>query len=61
MTILVLHQAAPPTFCSKIAPVLQLDASTDLSNCAYLLVYCRYTHAVELKDRVLDVQKSRDD
>ena len=35
--------------------------SIDVSNCTYLLVYCQYIHAVELKDWVLDVRKSRDD
>jgi len=34
----------------KARVTLQLDESTDLSNCTYLLVYWRYTHAVELKD-----------
>ena len=29
---------------------LQLNESTDVSNCTYLLVYCRYIHAVELKE-----------
>ena len=32
---------------------LQLDESTDVLNCAYLLVYCRYVHAGELKEEFL--------
>jgi len=33
----------------------QLDESTDVSNCMYLLVYCRYAHAAagELKVKYL--------
>jgi len=30
-----------------------LDESTDVSNCSYFFVYCRYIHAVELKEEFL--------
>ena len=37
---------------SNIARVAQqLDESTDVLNCTYLFVYCRYMHAVELKEK----------
>jgi len=32
---------------------LQLGESTDVLNCKYLLVYCRYVHAAELKETFL--------
>jgi len=43
---------------NKATVTLQLDESIDVSNCTYLLAYCQYLHAVELKDCVLDVRKS---
>jgi len=46
---------------NKARVTLQLVESTDVLNCTYLFVYCRYKHAVELKDWVLHVRKPRDD
>ena len=40
---------------------LQLGETNEVSNCTYVLLYCRYIHAVGLKERILDVRKSRDD
>jgi len=33
--------------------ILHLYESTDVSDCTYLLVYCRYMHAVDLKKELL--------
>ena len=41
----ILNQVADEIRASKARISLQLDESTDVSNCAYLLVYCRYEHA----------------
>ena len=49
----VLNQVADEIRASKARISLQLDESTDVSNCAYLLVYCRYEHAGELKEEFL--------
>ena len=36
--------------CNKARATHQLDESTDVSNCMYLLVYWQYIHVVKLKD-----------
>ena len=49
----ILNQVADEILASKAKISIQLDESTDVSNCAYLLVYCRYVHAGELKEELL--------
>ena len=49
----ILNQVADEIRASKARISLQLDESTDVSNCAYLLVHCRYEHAGELKEEFL--------
>ena len=49
----ILNQVADEILVSKEKISIQLDESTDVSNCAYLLVYCRYVHAGELKEEFL--------
>ena len=49
----ILNQVADEIRASKARVSLQLDESTNVSNCAYLLVYCRYEHAGELKEEFL--------
>ena len=47
----ILNQVADKIRASKARISLQL--STDVSNCSYLLVYCRYEHAGKLKEEFL--------
>jgi len=42
----ILDHVADEIQSKKARVSLQLDESTDLSNCTYLLVYCRYVQAV---------------
>ena len=49
----ILNQVADEIRASKARISLQLDQSTDVSNCTYFLVYCRYEHACELKEEFL--------
>ena len=49
----ILNQVAYEILVSKAKISIQLDESTDVSNCTYLLVYCRYVHAGELKEKFL--------
>ena len=49
----ILNQIADEIRASKAKISIQLDESTDVSNCAYLLVYCRYVNAGELKEEFL--------
>ena len=49
----ILNQVADEIQASKARISYQLDESTDVSNCAYLLVYYRYEHAGELKEEFL--------
>ena len=49
----ILDLVAEEIRANKARIILQLDGSTDVSNCAYLLVYCRYVHAGELKEEFL--------
>ena len=49
----ILNQVVDKIRGSKARINFQLDESTDMSNCAYLLVYCRYEHAGELKEEFL--------
>jgi len=47
MTCDILVHVADEIRSNKARVTLQLDESTDVSNSTYLLVYCRYTHAVK--------------
>jgi len=44
----ILDPVADEIRSNKARVTLQLDESADVSNCTYLLVYCRYIHALEL-------------
>jgi len=46
----ILDYVADEIRSNEARVTLQLDEPTDVSNCKYLLVYCRYIHAVQLKD-----------
>ena len=45
----IVYQVEVEIRASKARISLQLDESTDVSNCAYLFVYGQYVHAGELK------------
>jgi len=45
----ILDYVADEIRSNEARVTLQLDESTDVSNCTYLLVYCRYIHAVQLR------------
>ena len=49
----ILNQVVDEIRGSKARINFQLHESTDVSNCAYLLVYCRYEDAGELKEEFL--------
>jgi len=49
----VLDHVADEIRSNKARVTFQLDESTNVSNCMYLLVYCRYIHAAELKKEFL--------
>ena len=49
----ILKQVADEIRTSKAKISIQLDESTDVSNCAFLLVYYRYVHAGDLKEEFL--------
>ena len=49
----ILNQVADEIRASKARISLQLDESTDVSNCAYLLVCCRNERAGKLKEEFL--------
>ena len=54
----ILAQVAEEIRDIKARIRLQLDESTEMSNCASLLVYCRYVHAGELKKEILVCESS---
>ena len=49
----ILDQVAEEIGASKARIILQLDESTDVSNCPYLLANCRYVHFWKLKEEFL--------
>jgi len=48
----ILDPVADEIRSNKARVTLQLDESADVSNCTYLLVYCRYIHALELNWKI---------
>ena len=49
----ILNQVTDEILASKAKISIQLDELTDVSNCAYLLVYRQYVHAGKLKEEFL--------
>jgi len=50
MSRYILDHVADESEANKARASLQLDESNEVSNCTYLLAYCRYVHAGKLEE-----------